>query len=370
MSEVALRFKSLFIILFCSCLVLCKEVPNEVEFPKWKIEEKLSAYPFFDRIKSGNNFDIQELAGASSHFLNVSYDLNSPLFSDFMEKERIIFLPKGSQMNYDSEKTFSFPEGSVISKTFRVTEEIRSSRYPTGKRIETRLLIKRGGEWFAVSYLWQEDEKDAKIAYGGAIVRLGTDKNEFDYGVPSRNQCAQCHQVYENEKQTIVPIGPKAKHLNRKIASQNGDQEQLEAWKEAKILVNLPRFGRPKLPNYKDESHTNEERARAYLDINCAHCHQAVASGGINSKLLLNYENSDLTSLGICKQPGSAGKGGGENLKFDIVPGKPEASILVYRMETRNPGAMMPQIGRALTDPLGVGLVKAWIQDLPGQDCR
>ena len=63
------------------------------------------------------------------------------------------------------------------------------------------------------------------------------------------------------------------------------------------------------------------------------------------------------------KRPVAAGKGAGQ-LQFDVVPGDPDASILLYRMVSLDPGAMMPELGRSMVDAEGVELVRAWIAGL------
>jgi hypothetical protein len=56
----------------------------------------------------------------------------------------------------------------------------------------------------------------------------------------------------------------------------------------------------------------------------------------------------------------AAGQGTGDHT-FDIVPGRPDDSILVYRMSSLDPGAMMPEVGRATVHEEGVALVRDWI---------
>jgi hypothetical protein len=69
--------------------------------------------------------------------------------------------------------------------------------------------------------------------------------------------------------------------------------------------------------------------------------------------------------LGECKLPIAAGQGTGGN-KFSIVPGKPEESILVYRMTSIDPGTMMPELGRSLVHDEGVALIADWISGMEG----
>ena len=62
----------------------------------------------------------------------------------------------------------------------------------------------------------------------------------------------------------------------------------------------------------------------------------------------------------MLKRPVAAGRGSGGRM-FAIVPGAPDASILLHRMESNEPGVMMPQFGRSVAHDEGVALVRAYI---------
>ena len=101
---------------------------------------------------------------------------------------------------------------------------------------------------------------------------------------------------------------------------------------------------------------------RSYLDVNCGHCHSP--SGNANSTgLYLHLNETRDINLGIFKKPVATGRGSG-GYKYSIVPGKPEESILLYRMESMDPGVMMPESGRALTHQEAVEMVRDWIYGL------
>ncbi len=108
-----------------------------------------------------------------------------------------------------------------------------------------------------------------------------------------------------------------------------------------------------------------EERARAYLDANCSHCHDRHGPAA-SSALYLSAQEKEPHTLGRCKAPVAAGRGSGKDLPFDIVPGKPERSIIVYRLGSQDPGVMMPELGRSLVHEEGVALIREWIQQMQG----
>jgi hypothetical protein len=62
----------------------------------------------------------------------------------------------------------------------------------------------------------------------------------------------------------------------------------------------------------------------------------------------------------IGKAPVAAGKGSGGH-RYDIVPGNPEASILMYRIQSDDPGIMMPELGRSIVHQEGIELIREWI---------
>jgi len=67
----------------------------------------------------------------------------------------------------------------------------------------------------------------------------------------------------------------------------------------------------------------------------------------------------------VCKPPVAAGRGTGDHL-FDIVPGKPDDSILPFRMASHETGVMMPEQGRSTTHVEGLNLIRDWIAEWPG----
>lgn len=125
---------------------------------------------------------------------------------------------------------------------------------------------------------------------------------------------------------------------------------------------------RPRMPDPFDEREPLIVRARAYLDANCAHCHRPEAPAD-SSGLWLGWSDSSERQLGICKRPFSAGTGTGGH-DFDIVPGDPEASIMVHRMRSTDPEIKMPEMPSQLAHEEGAALIAEWIAAMPPDDCR
>ncbi len=274
----------------------------------------------------------------------VPYRLNTPLYSDGADKLRFIYLPSGAQAKAAGEGLIDLPVGAALIKTFAFTEN--------GQRrlIETRVMLHRADGWIALPYLWNAEQTEARLALAGAKVPVVTLAGEaIAYRVPNKNQCKECHGV----EGKVVPIGPKARNLSR---------EWLAEFASAGMLDRVPAVS-AQLPLWEDHMHaTAEVAARAYLDVNCAHCHRTGASAS-NSGLDLRWEQSDPKALGVMKRPVAAGRGAG-NLLFDVVPGKPGESILVHRMASTEGGVAMPELGKATVDQEGLAVVERWIAGL------
>jgi uncharacterized repeat protein (TIGR03806 family) len=245
--------------------------------------------------------------------------------------------------------------GTAIVKTFYYPIDERNPK--KGRRLmETRVLLHEAKGWVALPYIWNKEQTDAVLEVAGGSdqvswIDAAGKKQSFEYQVPNMNQCKGCHE----RSSEMTPIGPSVRQLN--------DGRQLQHWETAGLIKGLPKDHIPALVNYSDASASLDDRVKAYLDINCAHCHNPTGPAR-SSGLYLTWDSKDRTAYGFLKPPVAAGRGSG-NLSYDIVPGKPEQSILHYRMASRDPGVMMPELGRQLTHHEGVELVRSWIASLP-----
>jgi uncharacterized repeat protein (TIGR03806 family) len=287
------------------------------------------------------------------------YTLNTPLFSDHAEKFRFAWLPPGTNAEYRPSGALAFPVGTVLVKRFAFPADLRQPMQNV-RPIETRLLIRRPAGWVALSYV--EQDGGAVLKRAGVKVPLEfIDKagraQAIDYAVPNQNQCKTCHQ----DGEAITPIGPTAGNLN---GSLNGSgSNQLMTWSTSGRLTGLPAGAWPRLAKWDDAAEPLDARARAYLAVNCGHCH---SRGGFasNSGLYLVPEETTPAHLGVMKRPVAAGRGSGGH-EFSILPGQPDKSILLHRMIASEPGIMMPQFGRALAHEEGNALIRKWIAAMP-----
>lgn len=365
-------------------MVGCERAPGSVSRSAPIFHEKapllLSDWHFFTINKNKLNLSEQV----------IPYSLSTPLFTDYAHKMRTIWIPEGSA-SYQHDDILDFPVGTVISKTFYYPTHSSSTKGASNKSsipvvkktstqfleqktglsldqhllLETRLLIHRTTGWEPVSYVWNEQQTDATLKRIGAIKKLllkedNGNEQSFSYIVPNINQCSGCHAP-NNTTRTIVPIGPKGRNLDIINPYQEGTENQL-AYLARSGFLKEHTSSKPGLSAWDAPGASLDHRARAYLDVNCAHCHNPVGPAD-TSGLHLNIENSSAPHLGICKLAVAAGAGTGGRA-YDIDPGNPYNSIFVYRIETDNPAAMMPELGRSLTHTEGAQLIREWIEKM------
>ncbi len=317
----------------------------------------------------------------------VPYRLRVPLFTDDALKLRTVWLPNGAEpAAFDEREVFDFPDGTVITKTFyypraggdlsRVSGDGVSMAYFQGdtldltqvRLVETRILVRRGVEWDAASYVWNTEQSEAELARTGAFIDLtliseAMGQERLDYLVPNVNQCANCHNTNTTDALGTRPIGPKARHLNVDFNYADGSANQLDRWSELGLVSGVPADLERTSATFS-AGPMMDQAARAYLDINCAHCHSRTGQADTSGLYLEPWEPVG-ANLGLCKPPIAAGRGTG-NRQFGIVPGDSEASIFTYRMDSVRADVMMPELGRATVHEDGVALIARWIDAMSG----
>lgn len=279
----------------------------------------------------------------------VPYKLHTPLFSDYAEKQRFIYMPEGGRLSVDRDGKMQFPIGTALIKSF-------GYRTASGglNVIETRLLLHRQEGWVALPYVWRADHEEADLKVGGmrvpASFKAPSGKDySISYAVPNKNQCKQCH----SSRGEVMPIGPVLQNI---VFARDADRKRLMAGAMLAAAVPLPEVA------WDDAKARLADRAGAYLRVNCGHCHSAGGSAS-NSGLFFDKPMSDPVHYGIGKRPVAAGRGSGD-AEFVIDPGHPEKSILIYRMSSTDPGIAMPELGRSTVHEEGVDLLSKWIASM------
>ncbi|MEO9894499.1 hypothetical protein [Aurantibacter sp.] len=267
------------------------------------------------------------------------YDLITPLYTDYAFKLRSISLPKNAEMTYNGEGLLEFPDNSVITKTFYYLNDVRDEAL--GKKIiETRVLIKKSGSWQMGEYIWNDAQTEAILEESDdvkvVIVDYKDSEGEWEsiaYEVPNMTACIQCH----NNNGTSFPIGPKTRNMNLTINGVN----QLESFADKNMLSGLPDISQiVVLPDWDDTTETLENRARAYMEVNCAHCHQP---GGFNGNPVV--ETIDFRFETPFASTNISDK------KVDIIE----------RINSGFPNYAMPYTGTTMKHTEGVALIEDYI---------
>lgn len=188
---------------------------------------------------------------------------------------------------------------------------------------------------------------------------------KFEVGVrnqnwyfPSRQDCVTCHNA-----QSSGVLGMSTRQMNRDATFNGGVvQNQLSAWNHAGYfhdgpvdasLSQLERLVRP-----DDASASLEQRARSYLDANCANCHRP---GSAQAFWDARY-GTPLDQQGILR--GALANPLGNSAARVVTPGSLANSMIHTRISITGAN-QMPPIGRKTVDAQGVTLLAQWISGMP-----
>jgi uncharacterized repeat protein (TIGR03806 family) len=304
----------------------------------------------------------------------LAYDVNVPLFSDGAEKERFVAFPEQGKVKFSEQGRWEFPVGTVFIKNFFLNGDAGAGS--AKRRIETRLLIHHEWGWDGYSYRWNDSQTDAELLEDVA-------RQEFPVGgpegphrqtwtFPSRSDCRACHTRVEK-----FVLGVSTRQLNR--LAPDGKENQLARWDRLGVFADpLPKSPEklPTYPNWKaclDQQPelegqrpiavgSNEEietRARAYLDVHCAVCHQPQGTGYTKIDL---RSSTPLKAMGLVGEDAERPRPGHTKVKL-IVPGDPANSELLQWIHAKG-DRKMPPLGRTAVDDDAVAVLSRWIENM------
>lgn len=336
---------------------------SQVPYPK------LSDYHFF-------NGDMKNQTPS----LNViPYTPASSLFSDYAHKKRFVWMPIGVKATFNGDSNvLELPVGAALIKTFYY-DNVQPNN--STRILETRIMIRKQTGWIFANYVWNEAQTEAYLDLNGSFVNISwKDENNIikttDYRIPSEVQCIICHkstQIVGGNTQTIhIPIGIKPQNLNFNYSYQTSTQNQLTKWIEQGYLENnftLPNENNTTV-DYNDTSKSLEKRARSYVDINCAHCHQNGKHCDYRPMRFAFNETGNangLTNMGVCVDTEDM-QNFAPALGKIVTPGNINRSMMYYRLNTTNETYRMPLHGRTIIHEEGLNLIGQWINSL--QPCQ
>ncbi len=323
-------FLVLLILLPVLYILTCNKSKKSTGAAQVHFPEKLSGFKLFQ----GNPVLLVPAAG-----LEVQ-ELSATLFTDYAKKQRLLKLPPGTKVIINDSGLPVYPEGSILVKTFYYQKNEKDTSQ--GKQlIETRLLLLKNGRWNAGTYRWNQAQSEAFYQPGASDVAVNwiDEKNnnrKVLYHIPAPQDCISCHQFSGK----IIPLGPKAINLNRTVL-RNGTKinQLLYLQKKGLLKMNVPVSKIPIMPDDENEQADIAERARAYLDINCAHCHRPGGTA-YRQSLALSYQVPySHTGIGINKRN------------------------IIERMSS--PGIYhMPKLGTTLLHTEGISLINGYLKSL------
>lgn len=311
----------------------------------------LSQYHFFEGLMA----DLEPATGV------LPYTPITPAFGDYAEKYRFVWMPAGQKASYVADgQALEFPEGAVLIKTAFYPKVL-----PTMERriLDTRLMIRKGGTWVFAEYVWNEEQTEAYLDMQGSNVPLTwADENglphDVAFRIPSEGECIACHSRYDER----VPIGPKPQNLNTVRQYPEGPMNQLAKWVAAGYLESGYPAAIETVAAWDDPQESLERRVRAYLDMNCSHCHNEGGFCGYRPMRFSWSESADPAALGVCIPPDDPFAQG---VDYIVHAGNANRSMLYYRLSSTEEAVRMPLLERTLRHEEAIQLVADWINSMP-----
>lgn len=304
--------------------------------------------------QSGLFVDLRDLRPVAGM---VPYDLNVAFWSDGAQKRRWMLLPPGGKVHFSKESEWTFPLGTVFVKHFEMPGD--SCHLP--RRLETRVLVYLGkAQVVGGCYRWRTDGSDADLVNEprqDQVIFASAPQKKQTWYFPGRADCIVCHTPASGGV-----LGVNTRQLNRALGS---GANQLVEWQRAGFFekdtspIDPKRV--PGLARADNESRSIEDRARSYLDANCAQCHRP---GGVAGNFDARYR-TPLARQNLIDGPVLIDLGiDGARL---IAPNDPWRSIILNRVETLEQ-TRMPPLAHETLDRNGAKVLRKWISSMPGRE--
>ncbi|MBC3846582.1 VCBS repeat-containing protein [Winogradskyella echinorum] len=288
----------------------------------------------------------------------IPYDMIEPFWSDGAAKKRWMAIPNDGtydtadeQITFSNDEAWDFPRGSVLIKHFEVG----------GQRLETRFEVKGDDDvYYYLTYKWNSAQTDATLLDDAVDEDVVVNGVTQSWHYPSRNECASCHFP-----QNGSVLGPKTRHLNKAITypSSGITMNQLVNFSELGLITetitdtNVSNY--PAVAAKDDLSASLEDRARSYLDVNCASCHNPNVD---NVAMFDARYSTPSANQNIIYGPVVYDEGLTDPKV--IIPQDVANSMAHFRMNSTQTGIEMPPIAKDVVDTAGVQLIEDWINSL------
>ena len=294
----------------------------------------------------------------------VSYSINAQPWADYAVAERLLAVPYDLPIKVAG-GAWTFPPDSVLVKTLSL--DMRQGDPTSRRRVETQILHFDGREWRPYTYQWNDEQTDAMLldASGADQVFEIVDADAAGgirrqtWRFSGRAECQRCHNPWSGPVLGFNPPQLSKLHDVGGVVAPQLDTFVHQGWFDGPVAAEAQRL----LANPQDASADINRRARAYLHVNCAHCHRANAGGSVLSQMQHELPLAESNMVGVRPTQGTFGIHGAQV----IAPGNPYRSVLWYRMAKLG-GGRMPHIGSTEVDGPGLALIHDWLEELPVQD--
>jgi uncharacterized repeat protein (TIGR03806 family) len=280
------------------------------------------------------------------------YSVSAPLWSDGASKQRWVAVPHGEPIARSVSGDLVPPPETVLIKHFAISLDASE----TDRKLETRFLVVDGpGAVRGYTYRWNPEGTEAHLLKSGAAETLSGPalSEELTWQYPSSAQCQTCHTDISGGV-----LGFRAAQL------QGLDASGLTVLEALVTAGAVAPYAGPLPPAFADPSDPAAElfeRARSYLDANCANCHQPSGPTPTNLDLRHGTPVGDMEACDVAPKKGDLGVDGA----ILLSPGSPETSTLLDRMlALPASGHRMPPLGSSQIDPLGTSVIHDWIDTL------
>ena len=291
----------------------------------------------------------------------IPYDVIVTFWSDGANKSRWIALPN-QKIRFAATGEWKFPKGTVFVKNFELSTDETD---PTvRRRLETRFLVcDSAGGVYGATYKWRADNSDADLLSASLTetipIKTPTGERMQTWYYPSREDCQTCHTANAGGV-----LGVKTRQLNRDFTYPSGvTDNELRAWNHAGLFgsafkeSDLPTFA--KLARGSDTTRSLEDRARSYLDVNCAQCHRSEGTVAyFDARYDTPLEKQELVNGPVLLDQGI-------DRPRVVVPHDIWRSILFMRVNSVETFEM-PPLAHETVDKESVALLRQWIQSMSG----
>lgn len=291
----------------------------------------------------------------------LAYSINAEPWTDHAVAERLVAVPHTGSIQARG-ATWTFPQDAVLVKTLSL--DMVPGDPSQRRRVETQILHFDGLDWQPYTYQWSEDQTDATLVASDGAERVfdvvdphapgGRRQQTWRYA--SRAECQRCHNKWSGP-----PLGFNTAQLDKQHGYSDRLASQLDTLAHVRLIEKpiAPAERRP-LVDPHDSAADLGDRARAYLHVNCSHCHRLHAGGAVLSKMSFDLPLEETNMVGARPTQGTFGIHAAQV----IAPGDPFRSVLWYRMAKLGNGRM-PYLGSSEVDLAGLELIHAWIRQLP-----